>query len=190
MNALFAVARQLQDFCEARDWRFCFIGGIAVQRWAEPRVTDDADLTLLTGFGGEEKFVDDLLTWLRPREPGGREFALRRRVLLAQSIDGIPLDIALGALPFEESAVTRARDEELLPGLRLRLCTAEDLIVFKAFAGRALDWRDVEMTIARQGENALDWTYIEQNLRPLVELKETPETLGRLEDLRRSLRGM
>ena len=108
MNSLFAVARQLQDFCEARDWRFCFIGGIAVQRWAEPRVTDDADLTLLTGFGGEEKFVDDLLTWLHPREPDGREFALRHRVLLAQSIDGIPLDIALGALPFEESAVARS----------------------------------------------------------------------------------
>lgn len=188
MNALFAVARQLQDFCEARDWRFCFIGGIAVQRWAEPRVTDDADLTLLTGFGGEEKFVDDLLTWLHLREPGGREFALRHRVLLAQSIDGIPLDIALGALPFEESAVTRARDEELLPGLSLRLCTAEDLIVFKAFAGRALDWRDVEMTIVRQGEDALDWTYIEESLLPLVKLKDKPETLEQLNDLRRSLR--
>lgn len=188
MNALFAVARQLQDFCEARDWRFCFIGGIAVQRWAEPRVTDDADLTLLTGFGGEEKFVDDLLTWLHLREPDGRQFALRHRVLLAQSSDGIPLDIALGALPFEESAVARARDEELLPGLCLRLCTAEDLIVFKAFAGRAVDWRDIEMTIVRQGEGALDWTYIEESLLPLVKLKETPETLGQLNDLRRALR--
>jgi len=33
-----------------------------VQRWAEPRVTDDVDLTLLAGFGDEEGFVDDLLT--------------------------------------------------------------------------------------------------------------------------------
>ena len=96
----------------------------------------------------------------------------------------------MGALPFEESAVTRARDEELLPGLRLRLCTAEDIIVFKAFAGRILDWRDVEMTIVRQGESALDWTYIVESLRPLVELKETPETLVQLEDLRRSVREM
>ena len=81
-----------------------------------------------------------------------------------------------------------ARDEELLPGLCLRLCTAEDPIVFKAFAGRALDWRDVEMTIVRQGEGALDWTYIEESLLPLAELKEKPETLGQLADLRRSLR--
>ena len=44
------------------------------------------------------------------------------------------------------------------------------------------------MTIARQGENALDWSYIEESLRPLVELKETPETMVQLETLRRSLR--
>lgn len=188
MNTLLAVARQLQDFCEARAWHFCFIGGIAVQCWAEPRVTDDIDLTLLTGFGDEEKFVDDLLGWLHPRESTGREFALRHRVLLAQSSEGIPLDIALGALPFEAAAVSRARDEELLPGLRLRVCSAEDLIVFKVFAGRARDWRDVEMTIARQGEAALDWTYIEQSLGPLIELKEKPETLVQLQALRRSLR--
>ena len=57
MNALLAFARQLQDFCEEQEWRFCFIGGIAVQKWSQPRVTDDVDLTLLTGFGGEEVFA-------------------------------------------------------------------------------------------------------------------------------------
>ena len=69
---------------------------------------------------------------------------MRHRVLLAQSREGIPLDIALGALPFEAAAVRRARDEELLPGLRLRVCTAEDLIVFKALPeGRSIGetWR-------------------------------------------------
>ena len=44
------------------------------------------------------------------------------------------------------------------------------------------------MTIVRQGEGALDWTYIEESLLPLAELKEKPETLGQLADLRRSLR--
>ena len=151
MNGLLAFARQLQDFCEARNWRFCFIGGLAVQKWAEPRVTDDADLTLLTGFGGEEKFADALLGWLEPRRTDAREFALRHRVLLVRSPSGISADIAFGALPYEELAVERARDQELLPHLSLRLCSPEDLIVFKTFADRPLDWRDVEMTIVRQG---------------------------------------
>ncbi len=57
MISLFQVAQQLQRLCEARQWRYCFIGGVALQRWGEPRVTQDVDMTLLTGFGGEEEYV-------------------------------------------------------------------------------------------------------------------------------------
>ena len=32
MNALIRAAADLQDVCVARDWRFCFIGGLAVLR--------------------------------------------------------------------------------------------------------------------------------------------------------------
>ncbi|MDB6036927.1 MAG: hypothetical protein JWM99_768 [Verrucomicrobiales bacterium] len=45
------AAVEVQAFCEEQQWRFCFIGGISVQRWGSPRVTQDVDLTLLTGFG-------------------------------------------------------------------------------------------------------------------------------------------
>src|ERR1017187_4944246 len=40
---LFEAARQLEVFCDRQGWRSCFIGGIAVQRWGEPRVTLDVD---------------------------------------------------------------------------------------------------------------------------------------------------
>ena len=60
MNPIFAAALEIQEFCRARLWRFCFIG-VAVQRWGEPRLTQDVDLTLLTGFGTEEAFVSALL---------------------------------------------------------------------------------------------------------------------------------
>ena len=56
MIDLFETAIQLQFFCDRQGWRSCFIGGIAVQRWGEPRVTRDVDLTLLTGLGGEDRF--------------------------------------------------------------------------------------------------------------------------------------
>ena len=36
------------------------------------------------------------------RAADAAEFALRNRVLLPQSEKGIPIDISLGALPFEE----------------------------------------------------------------------------------------
>ena len=53
MNALLDAALRLQQFCQTQQWRFCFIGGLAVQRWGEPRFTQDADMTLLSGFGNE-----------------------------------------------------------------------------------------------------------------------------------------
>jgi hypothetical protein len=53
VNPIFAAALEVQAFCRAQGWQFCFIGAIAVQRWGEPRLTQDVDLTILTGFGGE-----------------------------------------------------------------------------------------------------------------------------------------
>jgi hypothetical protein len=60
-------------------------------------------------------------------------------------------------------------------------CSAEDLIVMKAFAARPKDWLDVEGIIVRQ-TGGLDWAYVERHLRPLAELKEAPaiwQELGR-----------
>ena len=34
-----AAAGEIQSFCLQQCWRFCFIGGVAVQRWGEPRFT-------------------------------------------------------------------------------------------------------------------------------------------------------
>jgi hypothetical protein len=108
LDPILAAAFELQEFCGARGWRFCFIEGIAVQRWGEPRFTADADLTLLTGFGGEEDFIDPLLSRFHPRRNDAREFALRHRVLLLEAPNGTPLDVALGAGPFEENCIRRS----------------------------------------------------------------------------------
>ncbi len=100
MNPIFAAALEIQDFCRERRWRFGFVGGVAVQRWGEPRLTQDVDLTLVTGFGKEEGFVAVLLDRFRARRADARDFALRHRVLLLESKAGTPIDIALGAMPF------------------------------------------------------------------------------------------
>lgn len=116
-----------------------------------------------------------------------REFALRNRVLLLRSPQGIGIDVALGALPFEDQAVKRAQKIEVEAGASLRLCTAEDLIVMKAFASRALDWNDVRGVLVRQGTHNLDWAYIQRQLQPLCEVKEAPEILTQLDKLRREI---
>ena len=153
---------------------------MAVQRWGIPRFTQDIDLTLLTGFGQEETFIDELLTELQPRGPDAREFALSRRVLLARTVEGVEVDVAFGAIPFEERTITRASAWRLPGDVELTTCSAEDLVVHKVFAGRELDWSDVERVLTCQHGN-LDLKQIRAELRPLLDLKGTPESLGKFE---------
>ena len=142
MNALIRAAADLQAVCEDQGWQYCFIGGLAVQRWGEPRETVAVDLTLLTGFADESAFVRTLVAAFEPRVENVEAFASVNRVLLLRATSGVGLDIALGGLPFEESAVARATMFTFPPDVPLRTCSAEDLIVFKAFADRPKDWVD------------------------------------------------
>lgn len=184
MKALFHHAAELQKLFERKGWRFCFIGGVALQRWGEPRLTIDVDVTLFTGFGEEAAYVEVLLSHYRPRREDAREFALASRVLLLQTEDNVGIDVALAGLPFEEEMVRRATYYEFLPGLRLLTCSAEDLVITKAFADRGRDWIDIEGVVIRQIGN-LDWGYVRGHLSPLCELKEAPHILDRLDSLRR-----
>jgi len=160
-------------------WRTC------LQRWGEPRVTQDVDLTLLTGFGNEDAYIRTVLQKFNARIENADAFALRNRVLLLQSNTGIGIDIALGALDFEERAVQRASFYEFLPETHLFTCSAEDLIVYKAFAARPRDWVDIEGILIRQ-HDAIDWNYVQEQLVPLVTLKEEPEILCQLEKLKKA----
>ena len=174
------AAEQVQSFCKQQQWPFCFIGGVAVQRWGEPRLTQDVDLTLLTGFGNEESFADALLTVFPPRRPDAREFALINRVLLVRTTDDVAVDIAFGAFPFEERSIKRSSAWTWAAGRFLITCSAEDLVVHKAFAGRDLDWGDVERVLIRQ-HGKLNLAQIHSELKPLLELKDEPQALDKLE---------
>jgi hypothetical protein len=184
MIGLFETALELQAFCDRRGWHSCFIGGIAVQRWGEPRVTRDVDLTLLVGFGNEEPFLDALLAAYPARIEDAKEFARRHRVVLLRTPGGVGIDVSLGALPFEERLVGRATTFSFGPGLDIRTCSAEDLVVLKLFASRPLDITDAEGVVARN-HGQLNWRYIEDQLRPLAEVKDDPsivQTMARLCD--------
>ncbi|MCC6652133.1 MAG: hypothetical protein IT348_13355, partial [Candidatus Eisenbacteria bacterium] len=108
MRKLLAAAGDLQEFLRSRGWQFCFIGGIAYQRWGRPRVTQDADVTLITGLGREVEFIEPILARYKPRRPDALQLAMRGRGLLVETENHIPFDIALGAFPLEERVVSRA----------------------------------------------------------------------------------
>ena len=182
MNALLEAAAEIQSFLRDADEKFCFIGGVALQRWGEPRFTRDVDVTLLCPYGAEAVPAARLIAAFSPRIPDAQLFAQQHRVLLLRSSSGIPLDIALGAIPFEERCVERATEFDL-GGIRLLTCAAEDLVVLKAFAGRDRDWADIDSIAARQSRR-LDWPLIFNEFAPLAGLREGSQAMARLTSLR------
>jgi hypothetical protein len=183
---LIASAHELQGYLELQQWPFCFIGGLAVFRWGERRLTVDADVTLLTGFGEEDAYADILLRRYASRIPDPIDFVVKNRVLLLYLDNQVSGDIAFGGLPYEEDVVRRSSLHEYDTGVELRTCSAEDLVVMKAIASRPRDWQDIEGILIRQA-GRLDWTLVLDELSPLAELKEDPAIVPRLLNRRKAL---
>ena len=66
--------------------------------------------------------------------------------------------------PYDVIAIQRGRQVEVQPGLSLRMCTPEDLILYKLISTRQRDYDDVKGVIRRQ-DNNLDDAYILDWLR-------------------------
>lgn len=137
MNPLFQAALDIQQTMKDRKWPFCFIGGLAVIRWGEMRMTQDIDLCLLCGFGNEEKYIEELAEQYKSRIDDPLTFAVTNRVLLLYASNGVAVDISLSGLPFEDEMIRRATPFLFYPDCSLITCSAEDLIVLKAFAERS-----------------------------------------------------
>ncbi|RJP31478.1 MAG: hypothetical protein C4527_07605 [Candidatus Omnitrophota bacterium] len=182
MNGLFYAALDLQHFCAERDWAFCFIGGLAVLRWGEHRITRDVDLSLLVGYGNERNYVETLLNNYKTRISDAYNFAMQNRVVLIVTENGVPADITLSAIPYEEALIHRASLFAYAPDCALTTCSAEDLIILKTFAGREKDWMDVVGIVARQGAR-LDRTLIFETLPPLLRAKDAMANLDRLRSI-------
>ena len=182
MNDILCAAVEVCKCLRAVGHPFCLIGGIALQRWGEPRMTVDVDATVLSEFGNEGHVVRQLLKTLRPRIADVVAFSEANRIVLLKTSDNIGVDISLGALPYEKEMIDRSSDWHVTEHGTIVTCSPEDLVILKAFAARPQDWIDVEGVIIRQGAR-LNRSLVLEELTPLVELKEEPEILDQLQAL-------
>lgn len=180
MNGQFETAWQLHRFLSARGIPYAIIGGIAVQRWGQPRLTRDVDLTILLRPGSEEATLREIVAVFPARIENAVAFALEHRVLPVEVPGGSEADISLGLPGYEEHVIARAVAYDLGDGRDVRLCSAEDLIVHKALAGRPQDVLDIEGIVARQGP-ALDIAHVRRWLEGLARLADDPEVTARFE---------
>lgn len=187
MNQVYDAAQEIHVLFGERGWDFCIIGGLAIIRWGRVRVTEDVDVSLLTGIGDEREFLDIIAARFPGREPDEVQFALGARVYRGFASSGAPIDIALAAFPFEEDVIRRAKPYEYRPGCVVNTCSANDLVVMKAFAGREIDMYDVKYLVSNQWDH-LNWEQIERDLQNLCDWTERFEPLPRLIELREQIR--
>jgi hypothetical protein len=186
-NQLLSAAKEVLDLLDEARVPACLIGALAVHRWGEPRATRDVDVSVLAPYGDEGRVLDLLLGRFASRRTDARPFAIEHRVLLLKSATGPDLDLALAAFPFELEALERASAWEAAPGVRLRTCPAEHLIIYKLVAARPHDLVDIEGIVRRQ-RGRLDVDRIRYWGEMLAELKEDQDLLRPFEDLLRKTR--
>jgi hypothetical protein len=90
------------------------------------------------------------------------------------------VDISLALPGYEDDLFARAVDYEVAPGKSVRLCSAEDLIIHKAVAGRPQDLHDIQGVVLRQGVK-LDVTYVRRWLKEFANVLGNPDVIERFE---------
>ncbi len=176
---IFETALWLQRKLRAADIEFCFIGGLALQRWGEVRVTQDIDLTIFSPLGKEIEIVDKLSAFLKSREKDIEGLATIARMFLGVAPSGIEVDASLGFMPYEKRIIERAVDVNFELTEPLRCCSPEDLAVLKTVAGRERDWADIRTIVHRSGLK-VDWDLVYAEAKVLLNLSENPEHEARL----------
>lgn len=182
MNLQYESAWQLHQFFSARQIPYAVIGGIAVQRWGRPRFTIDVDITVLCEIGQEKELATMLLKSFKARIPNALQFSMKHRVLLLSLSEGCDVDISFGLPGFESMVTSRVVDFDLGDGRKIKICSPEDLIIYKAVASRTQDIMDIDGIIKRQGQR-LNIRYIRRWLKEFALLLENPDIHQQFEKL-------
>ena len=159
MNDLIDSVITFQNFMEKEGISAMVIGGIAVAVWGEPRLTRDIDMKVLVPRENRGQLLA-ILRALTPLQEDSDESFRHLGLAFFRDPNGVRIDVMLADTIFDETAIERARDFDFSPGKSIRVCTAEDLIIYKMLSTRAKDRGDVESIVQKQGDT-LDDTYIE-----------------------------
>jgi hypothetical protein len=183
MNPQLEAAWEIGQFFNQQHIEYAIIGGIAVQRWGTPRFTQDVDLSIATPLiEGSSALVHLITQHFASRIENAEEFARTARVILIQASNGINVDISLALPGYEDVMLARTLIYEIEPDKTIRICSAEDLIIHKAVAGRPQDMRDIEGIIYRHGEK-LNITEIRYWLEQFALILDNQEVQMRFEHI-------
>jgi hypothetical protein len=156
---LFQSILALQQRLSEEEILSIVIGGLAVAVWGEPRLTRDVDLKVLLSRQDADRLLDILSTEYIPLTSQPVKMLREQGLIFLQDTAGTRLNILLADTPYDVLAIKRGRNVDVQPGITVRVCSPEDLIIYKIISTRLRDHEDIRGVIRRQG-NALDDNYI------------------------------
>ncbi len=159
METLIESVLRMQQRLEAASIPSVLIGGLAVSAWGEPRGTRDVDLKVMLKREDAQRLLDVLGGDYTPFHANPLGNLRGNGMLFVRDPLGNRIDLHLADTSFDESAIVRGKPVELQPGQTVRVCSPEDLVVYKLLAPRGRDYDDIVSVIRRQQEN-LDDAYI------------------------------
>ncbi len=182
MNKLEGALKDIQDFLKEQNVPYMIIGGIGNLVWGEPRLTVDIDITIYISDIKERDFIREAGSRFRILVENPEDFVKKTRVLPIEITENVKGDIILAGLEYEKIAIERAVEIEISKNNRVRVCTAEDLVIHKAISEREKDWQDIEGILLRRG-SLLDNSYILNWLSQFASALDKPGILKRFEEL-------
>jgi hypothetical protein len=164
MADLYTAIQALQSRLSDAGIASAVIGGVAVGLWGDPRATRDADLKVLLGREEAGRLLAVLMPDYVSLLPDPHQALRRQAMVFVQNPDGVRLDLLLADTPYDVTAVQRSRTIEVQSGVTLRVCSPEDLLIYKLISTRPRDHEDARGIARRQGDGlddryVLDWLH-------------------------------
>jgi hypothetical protein len=183
-DALAALASALDE--SGAPWMV--IGGIAVIAHGVRRFTTDIDAAVLGNAVDVERLLEVLARHeIVPRIPDAAAFARANLVLLLRHAPtGVDLDVSQTWSSFEQEALSASKKARF-GRVRVPMSAPDDLVVFKAIAGRPKDIEDAEALLVLHPQ--IDVTRARHRVAELAALAEAPELVASFDVMVKRARG-
>jgi predicted nucleotidyltransferase len=172
--------RNLDLYFSENSVEYVIIGGIAVIVYGEQRTTRDIDATILCELEDLDSFHKLMVKRFTPAFKGTLDYFKRNFILPVDDPDtDLRIDIAAGLTEFDKNVIKR-KIKRKYGKVEIFVCSLEDLIIYKLFAGRDQDVSDVKSLIVKN--NKIDKKYLSETAEKFRELEreDISENLNKL----------
>ncbi len=161
---------KINSLLQVNNIDYAIIGGVAVLYYGRLRTTEDIDVTLIAEIEDLESLHALILENYTPLYDKSLEFFKRNFVLPVKDTEtDVKIDFAAGLSGFDKIVLTR-KVLGKIGEVEINICSIEDLILYKLFSARPLDFLDVE-ELLRLNKGKPDFIYMKNMAKNFIEVE-------------------